>query len=194
VILHGILSDSRTWSSQLNGLSDDLTAIAWDAPGCGRSSDPPETFLLSDYAGWAGSRPPEEVESRLRVGLQQSVLPPREVAEAFLPTLFSKGARIEVIEEMRTILTDFHPAGMRAMLHAFALADLRDVLKEIKIPTLLVYGDKDQRSPLHITTELHSSIPDSQLVRIHGTGHACNLEAPDIFNAEVRKFIHENQP
>ena len=24
--------------------------VAWDVPGCGRSSDPPENFHLSDYA------------------------------------------------------------------------------------------------------------------------------------------------
>ena len=50
VLLHGAVSDSRSWRKQLDGLSDDFTVIAWDAPGCGLSSDPPETFRLPDYA------------------------------------------------------------------------------------------------------------------------------------------------
>lgn len=50
VLLHGGVSDSREWRCQIDGLSDEFTVVAWDAPGCGRSADPPETFSLSDYA------------------------------------------------------------------------------------------------------------------------------------------------
>lgn len=50
VLLHGGFSDSRAWRRQLEGLSDEFTLIAWDAPGCGRSSDPPDSFGLPDYA------------------------------------------------------------------------------------------------------------------------------------------------
>src|SRR6266545_8232037 len=44
------LGDRREWRRQLEGLADDFTVTAWDAPGCGGSSDPPETFRLPDYA------------------------------------------------------------------------------------------------------------------------------------------------
>lgn len=50
VLLHGILQDSRAWRRQLDSLSDDFTTVAWDAPGCGRSSDPPETDRMPEYA------------------------------------------------------------------------------------------------------------------------------------------------
>lgn len=50
LLLHGAWSDSREWRPQLEGLADDFTVIAWDAPGCGASSDPPENFRLPDYA------------------------------------------------------------------------------------------------------------------------------------------------
>jgi Predicted hydrolases or acyltransferases (alpha/beta hydrolase superfamily) len=50
VLLHGGFSDSRQWRRQLDSLSDEFTVVAWDAPGCGRSSDPPETFRACDYA------------------------------------------------------------------------------------------------------------------------------------------------
>src|SRR5665647_641960 len=51
VLLHGILGDRRVWRRQLDDLSDEFAVVAWDAPGCGRSSDPPETFRLPQYAG-----------------------------------------------------------------------------------------------------------------------------------------------
>jgi pimeloyl-ACP methyl ester carboxylesterase len=50
VLLHGGVSDSREWRRQLDDLSDAYTVVAWDAPGCGRSSDPPTRFLMRDYA------------------------------------------------------------------------------------------------------------------------------------------------
>ena len=50
VLLHGYVGDRRTWRAQLDGLSDEFTVVAWDAPGFGGSSDPPETFSLAEYA------------------------------------------------------------------------------------------------------------------------------------------------
>jgi pimeloyl-ACP methyl ester carboxylesterase len=51
LLLHGFVGDGRaTWRHQIDGLSDAFTVIAWDAPGAGRSSDPPEYFRMPDYA------------------------------------------------------------------------------------------------------------------------------------------------
>ncbi len=50
VLLHGFVGHSREWRRQIDDLSDEFTVVAWDAPGSGRSSDPPESFRLADYA------------------------------------------------------------------------------------------------------------------------------------------------
>jgi pimeloyl-ACP methyl ester carboxylesterase len=49
VFVHSATHDSRAWQPQLAALSDELTAIAWDEPGAGRSSDLPPDFGLADY-------------------------------------------------------------------------------------------------------------------------------------------------
>src|SRR5579859_2949578 len=49
VLLHGNPLDSREWHPQLDGLSDEFTVVAWDMPGCGQTSDPPETWRIPDY-------------------------------------------------------------------------------------------------------------------------------------------------
>ena len=49
VLLHGGLADHRTWAPQ-HELADGLTLVAWDAPGCGGSSDPPDSFRMDEYA------------------------------------------------------------------------------------------------------------------------------------------------
>jgi pimeloyl-ACP methyl ester carboxylesterase len=228
------------WRRQLDELSDEFTVVAWDAPGCGRSSDPPETFRLPDfagclatfiekigllrphvlglsfgaglalelyrsypaipislilasaYAGWKGSLPPDVVEERLKQGLQQSELPPEHVVEAWIPTLFTKSASSTLIGTTAEIMSEFHPAGMRAMLFAFAEADLRDMLPTIEVPTLLLHGEADRRSSLNVVEDMHAMIPTSRLVTIPGVGHEISLEAPDAFNAEVRSFLRAN--
>jgi pimeloyl-ACP methyl ester carboxylesterase len=51
VLLHGYVGDGRTtWRQQLDGLCDEFTVVAWDAPGAGGSADPPESFGLAGYA------------------------------------------------------------------------------------------------------------------------------------------------
>jgi pimeloyl-ACP methyl ester carboxylesterase len=51
VLVHGFVGDGRsTWSDQIAALSDEFTVVAWDGPGAGRSSEPPDGFRLPDYA------------------------------------------------------------------------------------------------------------------------------------------------
>jgi pimeloyl-ACP methyl ester carboxylesterase len=50
VLVHGAWSDARTWRHQLEGLADASDVIAWDAPGFGRSDDPPAAWRMPDYA------------------------------------------------------------------------------------------------------------------------------------------------
>jgi pimeloyl-ACP methyl ester carboxylesterase len=55
LLLHGFFGDTRVWRPQLDELSDECEVVAWDTPGCGHSSDPPETFRIADYARCLGA-------------------------------------------------------------------------------------------------------------------------------------------
>jgi pimeloyl-ACP methyl ester carboxylesterase len=94
------------------------------------------------------------------------------------------------MEEIRAIMSDVRPVGTRMTARAFAEADLRDVLPHIAVPTLLLYGDADERAPLSVAEALHAGIPGSKLVTMPELGHEAYLEAPQTFNAEVRRFLH----
>jgi pimeloyl-ACP methyl ester carboxylesterase len=50
LLLHGAMSESWEWHRQLDALSDRWHVVAWDAPGCGESDDPPAGWSLTDYA------------------------------------------------------------------------------------------------------------------------------------------------
>jgi len=237
VLLHGYVGDRRTWRDQLAGLADDFTVVAWDAPGFGGSSDPPEPFTLADYAdclaefiaaldigrpavcglsfggglalelyrrhrdvpaalvlvsayaGWAGSLPPDVVEQRLTQALRLADLETGRLVAELLPTMFTESTPPESSAHFADAMLGTHASGLRATARAFAEADVRDVLPHIDVPTLLVYGDRDVRAPLDVARALHSAIPASKLVVIPDTGHVVNVEAADRFNAEVRAFL-----
>ena len=48
---------------------------------------------------------------------------------------------------------------MRTALTAMAHADLNDVLPRIAVPTLLVWGELDARSPLSVARQFEEAIP-----------------------------------
>jgi pimeloyl-ACP methyl ester carboxylesterase len=43
---------------------------------------------------------------------------------------------------------------------------------------------------LYVAEDLHEAIADSTLVVLDDTGHVCNIEAPEQFNAALRAFLH----
>ena len=142
------------------------------------------------YAGWAGSLPPDEVEQRLQFALRVVDLAPGRFEPASMAGLFSDAMPPAVAAELSTIMSEIRPAGTRAMAHALAEADLRDVLPEINVPTLVLAGDADERSPLSVARALHASIPHSTLTVMPGLGHECYLESAETFDRAVRDFLH----
>lgn len=151
---------------------------------------PRSLVLAAAYAGWAGSLPAEEVERRRQQCLRESNLPPRQFVPGWIPDLLTDAAPPAMVDAVMEIMAGFHPVGFRTMVQAFAQADLREVLPRISVPTMLLYGAADLRSPLSVAQSLHTRIPDSHLVVVPGVGHLSNVEAPERFNSEVRDFLY----
>jgi pimeloyl-ACP methyl ester carboxylesterase len=150
----------------------------------------PRTLILAGgYAGWAGSFAPSVVQQRLRSSLQASNLSATEFVGALLPSMFSADAPPDRVAAFGANMAEFDREGFRVMATALAEADLRDVLPQIDVPTLLLYGDRDARVPRDVTDALQAAIPQSRLVLLPGVGHVSSVEAPDRFSAELRSFI-----
>jgi pimeloyl-ACP methyl ester carboxylesterase len=149
--------------------------------------------LASAYAGWAGSLPPDEVQRRLEGAAQELGLEPRAVAARWLPTLLSPSASAEHVVLVESMFDDFHRGGMKTALHALGHVDLREMLGSVRVPTLLVYGADDVRSPAAVVGEdLRAKIPGSSLVVIPDAPHLVSLEQPTEFNRAVRGFLSEH--
>ena len=104
--------------------------------------------------------------------------------------MFSRSASKDRVSAFAASVAEFHPDGFRAAARASAESDLREVLPHIDVPTLLLYGDEDQRAPLDVAEALHHAIPASKLVILQGVGHVSSVEAAERFSAEVRRFLN----
>jgi pimeloyl-ACP methyl ester carboxylesterase len=151
VLLHGFLFDSRAWRPQLESLSNHFTVIAWDAPGAGQSSDPPETFVLGDWADClAGLLDVAGVGSARILGLSWGGIlaqefyrrHPRRVRSLLLAGTYAgwRGSLSEVISEERlaTCLRDSSlpaselvPKYVREMHSESATQEVREELASI---------------------------------------------------------------
>ncbi len=138
-----------------------------------------DTFAY--FPGWE-----EGMRTRERDLLQMSM---REIAESRIPAC---------------LRPDPDPARLRAAIEQMAAKDkrvysessaatwspdYRSMLREVRMPTLVLWGEHDTVTPRALSEELHALIPGSVLRVIPDAGHISNLDNPEAFNAALREFI-----
>ena len=93
--------------------------------------------------------------------------PPSEF-DPTLPGLFAGDPPAEFVSLLEEIAADVRPESLRTQLFVMAEADQRDLLPRIAVPTLLIWGELDARSPLSVARQFEQAIPDTKLVVIPG--------------------------
>ena len=152
------------------------------------------TLLLVDtYAGWKGSLPEEEVRDRVE-GLRQMLTAADHLFDPTLPGLFAGDPPAEFVALLEAMAGDVRPDSVRTALLVMAEADQRDLLPRIAVPTLLIWGERDARSPLSVARQFEEAVPGAKLVVIAGAGHVSNLERPAAFNDAIREFCGAHPP
>ena len=117
-----------------------------------------------------------------------------ELGDAFdprsYPGLFTDLIPADRDAELATMMREnVRPATVRAAGYTGAETDLRPVLPTVDVPTLILHGEADARSPLANAEALHAAIPRSRLVVLPKLGHACMVEDPEACAAEIRRFV-----
>jgi pimeloyl-ACP methyl ester carboxylesterase len=122
----------------------------------------------------------------------------RRVAVAKLGRLIAKvgggpGRRLQERMRARVASRDYLEASeaMRGTFRAVVGADLADRLPRIGASTLLVWGDRDEDTPLWMARRMEELIPDAGLVVVEGAGHYSYADAPGQFRAVARRFLLE---
>jgi len=62
-------------------------------------------------------------------------------------------------------------------------------LRRINVPTLIMVGENDNRTPPGFSRLIYELIPDSKLVIVEDAGHCLALERPEVVNGEIINFL-----
>lgn len=111
----------------------------------------------------------------------------------FVPNCFAE----ESIEKLGSVYDEtlerclkFSAIGVKGCLLAMAgRTDTTEFLSEIKIPVLLICGEKDTLTPPDVMKKMSDSIKGGKFHLIKGAGHITPLESPEIVNKIILEFL-----
>jgi pimeloyl-ACP methyl ester carboxylesterase len=70
--------------------------------------------------------------------------------------------------------------------------NLLEQLNLIKVPTLLVWGENDEDTPVYMGKIMEQNIPDSGLVVLKEAGHYSYVDNYDQFRAVINVFLKDD--
>jgi len=62
------------------------------------------------------------------------------------------------------------------------------------VPTMIVWGDRDQVIPVSHAHVAHDLMPGSRLEVVEGAGHFLPIERPELLDRLLRDFLATTQP
>ena len=111
------------------------------------------------------------------------------LVDKMMPRLLGKtthATRPDIVRQVREIACQQSPAAITAAL--IALRDRPDAtadLKQISVPTLVLYGEDDELIPPEVAQSLAAAIPGAEWGGIAACGHLSPWEAPDVVAAAI---------
>jgi proline iminopeptidase len=107
-----------------------------------------------------------------------------------MPLYFKHPERFgQVIEEVEARMTGAYEVANYMMANIIPKYDVRPLLPEVTIPTLVLAGARDWVTPVTQSTLIDSLLPDSTLVVFEESGHMPHIEETEAFLSAVRTFL-----
>lgn len=126
------------------------------------------------------------IESIKGKGLEQYA--EESLKKLFAPISFSK--HIEEIAIVREMIMKTSKQSLYKTLHALAeRAETCTKMHEIKVPVLIMVGKEDEITPPDVALSMHEKIKGSTIHIIDHAGHLSNMENPEQFNDQLKKFF-----
>jgi len=120
------------------------------------------------------------------------VRPDRKYIRDHMKRVFTNPAFItdERIEEIyQTIAPRMNVLNIIHAARSAKKDNLQELLKTIKVPVLLLWGEDDEVTTMDVAEKFHKEIPNSELVTIKKCGHAPMIEHPEWFAENVKRFL-----
>jgi pimeloyl-ACP methyl ester carboxylesterase len=218
VLIHGLGGSADWWRRNVSALSARHTVAAVDLIGFGRNrfflrrSSLPLTFdeIASLLARWLESafdgpvhlvgnsmggqiaihlaaRRPELVRSLVLVnatGIPFELKPGQHLENLMIPPGMLSFARVLARDLFRS-----GPTSVALALKRLLLDDARPLLRTLRMPVLLLWGESDPLVPLAYAREMLTELPDGRLAVVPHAGHVPMWENPEAFQRELLAFI-----
>ncbi len=84
-------------------------------------------------------------------------------------------------------------AFIRQQTAILARPDSRDILPDVKAPTLVLCGKEDALTPMAEHKAMAEAIPGAELVVVPHCGHLAPLERPDAVNTAMRRWLRSGE-
>ncbi|OVE81317.1 hypothetical protein BVY03_03795 [bacterium K02(2017)] len=96
-----------------------------------------------------------------------------------------------IIREYIKHFTSVDPVFLAKLTKSMQDDSGEDILKKIKVPTLIIAGEHDAFTPLWLSKKMHHLIPYSELLVIKKASHVALIEQPALINLRIEKFMDE---
>ena len=144
--------------------------------------NPPKIVLLDS----AGLIPKKTAKQKFRAKSFKTI---KKVLTLPLIKNYSQGLLEKARKHYGSADYNAAPEVLRKTLVSLVNTDLRDIIHNIKCPTLLIWGDKDTATPISDAKIIESLIPDAGLCVLEGCGHYSFCEKPYQAHAILNSFI-----
>ncbi|MDP3945949.1 MAG: alpha/beta fold hydrolase [Lutibacter sp.] len=154
----------------------------------------PERFtalILSDTNCTADT--PEAKEKRMNTIQSIKENGVEKLANDLLPNLFAPESFTTSSEEIVAVKEMIVNTTKESLYKSLnALANRKETcskLAEIKVPVFILVGKEDKITPPEAAKAMHEKIDIALLSIISAAGHLSNLENPEEFNSQLKKFV-----
>lgn len=111
----------------------------------------------------------------------------KPAVDAMLPKMV---ASQDKLDEVRRIMESSSADGVMNALRAMAeRRDSSDLLPQLKVPALVIVGEKDTITPPSDAERMSRAIPDAKLVTLRGAAHLSNIDQDEQFNRAVASWL-----
>ena len=113
----------------------------------------------------------------------------------FVKNCFSDHFQTAKLNEYQKIIdrsSEFEPLGVKGCLLAMAArTDTSSYLTKIKIPVLILCGEKDNLTPITLMKEMANKISNSEFYVVPDSGHLVSIENSEFVNNKMLSFLSQ---
>jgi pimeloyl-ACP methyl ester carboxylesterase len=216
VLVHGLSGSTRWWYRNVPVIAQTHRIYLVDLPGFGSMRSLRRQFVLAETAKWlsewmeaaglerahlVGHSMGGYVSVRLAADRPELVRRLVLVAPAGVPAERSmRGHVVSLLLALRYATPAFMPVLVRDALRMgpstlwraardLLAEDIREDLRNVESPTLLVWGEKDPLVPPAVGNLLREEVPNSRLLLLERAGHVPMYEQPKEFDAALLAFL-----